>query len=346
MTFENRVEEIMSQITAFSVKEYTRTDYLPELLKLQKETVDLTFNAEQGDNTDLRLWDVERHLRKMNEERGHIADEELDRFVKGCKTVCNNISAEFSGRRGEQIVFKALENLACQNKVLHNVELEFDGRRTEIDALVFTNHAVFIIEIKNSKKNIFIDSNGEFFRNGHSMHYDCNIADKMNERESMLRKTLERAGMEYLKIFKIVTFTNSRIDVENKYRYIKVCGVNYLSTFIEKFTSRQWYTYEDMCIMSEAVTEAKCPDEYLMTIDMNEFKRDFAVLMAKLEASEETENEPDTVKEMHERAEKTADNEPVKKKQNDHKYGKGVAAAVGITLVNVAIVGFSRLLKR
>ena len=77
-----------------------------------------------------------------------------------------NISAEFSGNAGEQKVFRALDNLGCQNSVLHNVELEFDGRRTEIDAIVFTNHAIFIIEIKNSKKNIFIDENGEFYRIG------------------------------------------------------------------------------------------------------------------------------------------------------------------------------------
>ena len=345
MTFENRVDEIMTGITAFSRYEYTRTEYLPEVLKLQKETVDMTFNAEHADNSDLRLWDVERHLRKMNEERGHIADDELDRFEKDCKTVCNNISAEISGRKGERVVFSELDNLSCENGVLHNVELEFDGRRTEIDALVFTNHAVFIIEIKNSKKNIFIDKDGGFYRNGRSMHYDCNIADKMNEREALLRKALERAGMEELKIFKIVTFTNSRIDVENKYRYIKVCAVNYLSSFIEKFTSRLWYTYEDICTMMEAVTEAKCHDEYLMTIDMNDFKRDFAELMAKLEASEYTESESDTVKE-NTKTEKKADNEPVKKNQNDHKRGKSVAAAVGITLVNVAIIGFSRLLKR
>lgn len=345
MTFEKRVDDIMSRITAFSGYEYTRIDYLPELLKLQKETVDLTFNAEHADNSDLRLWDVERHLRKMNEERGHIADDELDRFAKDCKTVCNNISSEISGRKGERVVFSELDNLSCENGVLHNVELEFDGRRTEIDALVFTNHAVFIIEIKNSKKNIFIDKDGGFYRNGRSMHYDCNIADKMNEREALLRKALERAGMEELKIFKIVTFTNSRIDVENKYRYIKVCAVNYLSSFIEKFTSRLWYTYEDICTMMEAVTEAKCPDEYLMTIDMNDFKIDFAELMAKLEAYEEAEDETVVFTANTESIEIQVDNEPVKK-YNDHKRGKGVAAVVGIALVNVVIIGFSKLLKR
>ena len=346
MMNEKRVNEIISQITAFSKDTCTKSEFLPELLKLQKELIDLTFNAEHAENGDLRLWDVERHLRKMNDERGHVADDELARFVKGSKVVCNNISAEFSGNAGEQKVFRALDNLGCQNSVLHNVELEFDGRRTEIDAIVFTNHAIFIIEIKNSKKNIFIDENGEFYRIGNSMHHDCNIADKMDEREALLRKALERAGMDYLKIFKIVTFTNPRLDVENKYHYIKVCPSNYLTSFIEKFTSNQWYSYEDICTMAEAVTEVKCPEEYKMSIDMTEFKRDFAILMAKLESAEEAEKEPEIVQEEPKEQDKNVESKPDNKNKIIRKYGSMVAAAVGVTLVNVAFISISRLIRK
>lgn len=346
---EQRVNEIISQITAFSKDIYTRSEFLPELLKLQKELIDLTFNAEHAENGDLRLWDVERHLRKMNDERGHVADDELVKFVQSSKVVCNNISAEFSGNAGEQKVFRTLENLSCQNGVLHNVELEFDGRRTEIDAIVFTNHAIFIIEIKNSKKDIFIDEDGEFYRTGHSMHHDCNIADKMDEREALLRKALERVGLDFLKIFRIVTFTNPRIDVENKYHYIKVCGSNYLPTFIEKFTSNQWYTYEDICTMMAAINEVKCPDEYQMTIDMNDYKKDFATLMAKLEAAEEADLEPEVTEIVSEEIIKVEDTNPKtnNKKQINYKHGKGmVVAAVGLTLINVALLVGGKLLRK
>ena len=349
MTNDKRVNEIISQITAFSKATCTKSEFLPELLKLQKELIDLTFNAEHAENGDLRLWDVERHLRKMNDERGHVADDELARFIQGCKVVSNNISAEFSGNVGEQKVFRALENLSCQNGVLHNVELEFDGRRTEIDAIVFTNHAIFIIEIKNCKKDIFIDEDGEFYRTGHSMHHDCNIAEKMDEREALLRKALDRVGLNYLKIFRIVTFTNPRIDVENKYHYIKVCGSNYLPSFIEKFTSSQWYTYEDICTMMAAVNEVKCTDEYQMNIDMNGYKNDFATLMAKLEAAEESDNESETVDQPNNKPEKVVDSNAKSHriKQKDRDYGKGiVAAVVGVTLINAALLVGSRLIKK
>lgn len=47
MTNEKRVNEIISQFTTFSKGAYTQSEFLPELLKLQKELIDLTFNGEK-----------------------------------------------------------------------------------------------------------------------------------------------------------------------------------------------------------------------------------------------------------------------------------------------------------
>lgn len=354
MNTDARVSEILSQITAFSEKSYAKAAFLPELMKLQQELVTLTFNGDHAENGNLRLWDVEKHLQKMNDERGNPADAELERFMQGSKVICNTIKAEVSGNAGEQRVFRALENLACQNGVLHNVELEFDGRRTEIDAIVFTNQAIFIIEIKNSKKDIFIDENGDFYRTGNSMHFDCNIADKMDEREALLRKALERSGVEFPKIFKIVTFTNPRIDVENKYHYIKVCGSNYLPVFIEKFRSERWYSYEDICTMMAAVSEAKCKEAYQMSIDMDTYKKDFATVMALLETAEDAPCAAEETSESHFNNENSNDtdacsneNHAEHQKQLRIAFGKGaVAAAVGITLVNAAFIGICKLVRK
>jgi len=345
MINETRVNEIRSQITAFSEKSYTKAEALPEFKKLQTEVVNLTFNADHAENGDLRLWDVTSHFRKLNKERNYPADEELAKFERGAKDVCNLIKAEISGNYGEQKVFQALDELSCENTVLHNVELEFDGRRTEIDAIAFTHYAIFIVEIKNSKKNIFIDEEGRFYRTGRSMHFDGNIAEKMDEREALLRKALERTGMDHLKIFKIVTFSNSYLDVENKYRYIKVCGSNYLTTFIEKFTSSQWYSSKDICTMKEAVEAVRCPDAYQMSIDMEEFKENFARLMTILESAEEMMDEtedsvPDSEADV--KAEVIKNSRCTTPKQGN----KIVAAVVGISLINVALYTVGKLLGK
>ncbi|WP_028505296.1 nuclease-related domain-containing protein [Ruminococcus sp. FC2018] len=295
MNIAERVNEIKSQISAFNKDTYTKSELLPELLKLQKEIVDLTFNSQHAEKGNLRLWDVVEHMKKLNDERNGAADTLLEKFIQSSKSVGNKIAAEISGKYGEQKVFRALENLGCENAVLRNVELEFDGKRTEIDAIVFTNKAIFIVEIKNSKKNIFIDEQGGFYRIGNCMHYDGNIAEKMDEREHLLRIALERAGVERPKIFKVITFTNPYIDVECKYHYIKTCPFNYLPVFIEKFTSSQWYSYESICTMMAAVNEMKCADPYQMPVDMNEYKAIYANLVATLEAAEEPDSVETTI---------------------------------------------------
>ena len=340
MNIQNRVHDIISQITAFSKDSYSKAEYLPELLKLQHEIVTLTFNDEHAEEAKLRLWDVGDYFTRMNSECKGAADQELYNFIKGSKAIGNEISSEISGSRGEQTVFKTLENLSCYNTVLHNVELEIDGKRTEIDAIVFTHRAIFIIEIKNSKKNIFIDEDGEFYRAGHSMHYDCNIADKMSEREFMLRKILDKVGLGYLKIFNIVTFTNPRIDVENKYHRIKVCGSNYLPTFIEKF-------YSD--------------NSFQMPVNVDDFKTSFAYLMATLESAREAvENESAAQQGIDKESfveepiaeeqsvKDVLESKPNKKNQSiptSQSKKRIIAASVGFVALNIAALGIGALLK-
>ena len=348
MTIQNRANEILSQITAFSESSYTKAEYLPELMKLQEEIVNLTFNGEHAEEAKLRLWDVGRHLEMLNAECGGKADKELSDFIQMSKRIGNEISAEISGNKGERIVFSALNNLNCYNAVLRNVEFEFDGQRTEIDAIVFTHRAVFIIEIKNSKKNIFIDEDGGFYRTGHSMHYDGNIADKMSDREAMLRKALEKVGLGYLKIFNIVTFTNSRLDIENKYHRIKVCGSNYLPVFIDKFQSDNWYSDENICTMVNAVEDSRCKEPCQMPVNMDEFKMKFATLMATLEFAKEDEPTGSVSEEGP-----TKDTPQAKAVENEtvhifrpSNFRKGVvAASVGFAVLNIAAFGINALLK-
>lgn len=278
-----RVNEILNQITAFSNEKYTKDEYLDELLKLQREMVNLTFNDEHAGKSNLRLKDVRDHFKSLNDENGGTADDELNNFTKMSKDIENEIRAEISGNKGERIAFDALDQLSCYHATLHNVELADDNMRTEIDAIVFTHKAVFIIEVKNTKKNIFIDEDGGFYRLGQSMNYDSNIAEKMSLRESMLRNVLDKVGLGYLKIFSIVTFTNTQIDVENKYHRICVCPINYLNFYIEKFQSKHWYTEENIGTMVTAVEDAKCKDQYHMFVDVSGFKNAFVTLMEKLE---------------------------------------------------------------
>ena len=177
------------------------------------------------------------------------------------------------------------------------------------------------------------------------MHYDGNIAEKMDEREHLLRIALERAGVERPKIFKVITFTNPYIDVECKYHYIKPCGYNYLPTFIEKFTSNQYFSYESICTMMAAVNEMKCTDSYQMPVDMQEYKSNYAQLAATLESAEEPEIKATNAVEAAPPAQADKQQKSVGKIILDI-LGKGVSAAsIGFTLFSIASFGISKIKK-
>lgn len=150
-----------------------------------------------------------------------MADEELQRFKNGSKTFCNLIKAEVSGNRGEAKAFRTLQFILSKNIILKNVELSDGNLRTELDAVVITPSAITIIEVKNTAKNIFIDENGNYFRTGEFLKWDCNIAEKMSAKEELLRKVLAADSMNQIQIRSIVVFTDNRIEVQNKYSRIR-----------------------------------------------------------------------------------------------------------------------------
>lgn len=47
MKYEKRISEIVFKITAFSRDAYPKSEFLPELFKLQKELIGLTFKNEK-----------------------------------------------------------------------------------------------------------------------------------------------------------------------------------------------------------------------------------------------------------------------------------------------------------
>lgn len=278
-----RFEELMAAMKSFGKENYHKSELLGEMFALQQEIVDLTFSGEHAATAELKIWDVERHLEQLNEDCGNVADEELARFMEGSKVLCNLIKAEISGNRGEYKAFKTLEYLKSQNRVLRNVELSDGNVRTELDAVVITPKCVTIVEVKNTSKNIFIDKEGNYYRTGEFLKWDSNIAEKMSVKEGLLRKALEVAGYGYVQIRSIVVFTNNRIEVQNKYRQIRTSFVSQLVYIIEGYRLDDSISTEDMDNLQQIIQEAECKETYPFEFDVNQYKADFANLMATLE---------------------------------------------------------------
>ena len=105
-----RMEELVAGMTSFRKENYHKDELLSEMFALQKEIVEATFNEDHASTANLRIWDVEKYLEQMNEDCGHVADEELQKFKEESKAFCNLIKAEISGNRGnKEIHFKLSE---------------------------------------------------------------------------------------------------------------------------------------------------------------------------------------------------------------------------------------------
>ncbi len=340
----NRIEEIMTALKSFNKETYHKSELLTEMFNLQQEVVRLTFNEEHADTANLKIWDVENHLEQLNEECGHVADEELQRFKDGSKVLCNLIKAEISGSRGESKAFRALDYVKSRNLVLKNVELTDGDHRTELDAVVITPAAITIIEVKNTAKNIFIDDQGNYYRTGEFLKWDCDIAGKMSLKVELLRKALAGTEFESMHIESVVVFTNNRIEVQNKCQSIRTCFVSQLSYIIDGLRGENSLSDEKMHAVMAAIEEAACHESYPFEFDVQQYKKDFAVLVATLEMASLQRTEEIEESEIEETKEEEQHSKPgfsdVVKMIFSSKYARyagRAAAAVAISVVSTAI---------
>ena len=172
------------------------------------------------------------------------------------------------------------------------MELSDGERRTELDAVVVTPAVITIVEVKNTAKNIFIDENGDYYRTGEYLRWDCNIAEKLTLKEELLKKVLADDGIEEIQIRSIVVFTDNRIEVQNKYSRIRTCFVSQLAYIIDGFKSDTNMSEEEMEHIEGLIKEAECKEAYPFDFDVAQYKMDFATLMAVFEEASAKAEEP------------------------------------------------------
>ena len=337
MNLEARKHEIVSGIKSGAKASYHRSEVLPELLALQQEVVSLTFNQDHADFADLKIWDVVKHLSQLNEEKGGIASEELSHFQSGCRRMSNLIKAGISGNWGESKAFAALDRVRAEKIVLKNVELSEEDQRTEIDAVLIGRRGAFIIEVKNTKRDIFIDRDGGYYRTGQYLRFDSNIGERLSSKKDLLKNALRKAGLDKIEIFEIVVFTNNRIEVVNQCERIQTCFLGQLPYIIDEWRKGGHISSEEMRRAAQTIEEARCYETYPLELDVERFKSDYAELMVKLEAaSMDWEEEPETAATI---------TEPTKKKSRMVSVFStlfttkclrmaGTAAAIAITAVS------------
>lgn len=331
---EEKIRELANQFKSFQKTKYCKADVEGEMRKLQLEFLRLVFDEEHILNANLIIWDVYNQLEYENREKGGIATDELKEFKLGCVKFSNLIKAEISGNWGENQVFGRLSCLKSKNKILRNVELENGDNRTELDMVVLTEKVQVIVEVKNTKKDVFIDEQGDFYRCGEYMNFDCNLKQKMDNREQLLNDaiagTLSERDKEP-KIIKLVVFTNKHIEVKNKCEDLKVCFLGELPYYIDEFVGESIYSNEDIAALADAISVKAKSHEYELKMDMQKFKEDFVRLLDILE-NDEVQNAEEEVQKEAEKDFKTTQclsEQDMKKTQSVKKYAGQVAGLLG-----------------
>ena len=280
---DSRITEIVNSFTACTKDAYQREEALPELMKLRDEVVKLTFKNDYVDDGSLKLWDAEKYLEKLNEEYDGVATEELKRFKSNCKDLCNKIKGDINGHKGEQKTFSRLERVRCSNRVLRNVEITTDEIRTELDAVVVTKGCVYIVETKSTTKDIFIDEEGNYNLTGDYLKCDKNIKDKLKERENLIEWILKEAGYEKMPVKSILVFTNNKNTVKNHCDDVKAVFISELPYLIEENIPIMGITDQDLDVISKAIEKEQKTEAYPITFEVDQLKRNFALLTIKLE---------------------------------------------------------------
>lgn len=101
--------------------------------------------------------EADKQLAALKELRENLTGDALDKI----DLEINRVEAGIAGEK--QVRFE-LENSHIPMYVLHDLFIEDEGLKAQIDYIVITKRNVYIIECKNLYGNIEIDSNGSFIR--------------------------------------------------------------------------------------------------------------------------------------------------------------------------------------
>ena len=282
-----RANEIMNKMTAFENSKFTREEMLNELFKLQTEMANITFGEAFSEGR--KFYDIANHYSDMNRENGRVSMEKMAEFRKECSEATDLIRGLISGRKGENRTFEKLNYLISAHGLRKNIEIGNENLKTEIDALVVTEKAAFIIEVKNTKRDIFIDENGQYFRTGEYLNWDSDIGSKLALREAFVRNVAEKAGIDNLKIVKIVVFTDNRIRVQNRCRSIVTCFLNQLTSVIDAYKGEKCIALNDIDSLMKSIDEMTTITRYAPRFDFEKFKVDFSEIVAAMDYPEDDE---------------------------------------------------------
>lgn len=229
-------EGLLSSLKGLSKNVYSREELLPEMDLLEEEMAQIVFE----DGLDIpaeyvHMSYIMKRLHIMNNRAGNVANQELKKLSRLASIFSNHVRAQQSGITGEDRVEQYLGYMKSNHVVLRNLQLSDGVHKTEIDFLVLKQGVATIVEVKNSKRDVYIDEAGDMYKVGRYENFDSHLGAKMDFRAKIIKQFLKDAGYENMRIEKVVVFTNNRIQIKKDYRGFRVCFLSRLPHLIDDF---------------------------------------------------------------------------------------------------------------
>lgn len=171
----------------------------------------------------------------------YLLQKQIDEFIK-------EYAITKSGKIGEDKVYNSLKSVNLNFPVLNNVHLEelietnyrldtySETYSAEIDSIIITDRAIFIVETKNYKKgtNILVSNEGQWYKDNNKT--DINPIIQVTNHSLVIRKCLLKNNINFeLPIIPIIAIANSdvKLSIENSENLlVKVLHTDLLGSYI------------------------------------------------------------------------------------------------------------------
>lgn len=277
-------ESLLSSLKGLSNDVYSREELLPQMDQLEKEMAMMVFE----DGLDIpseyvHMSYIMKHLHIMNNEAGNVADDELKKLSRLASIFSNHVRAQQSGMTGENKVEQYLGYMKSNHIVLRNLQLSDGMHNTEIDFLVLKQGVATIVEVKNSRRDVYIDENGDMYKTGRYENFDSHLGAKMDFRAEIIKQLLKDAGFENMRIEKVVVFTNNRIQIKKDYRGLRVCFLSRLPHLIDDYYGTGVIQFtKHLQQMADYIQSKDLNEYYPFEMDVQEFKEAFVDAYLKI----------------------------------------------------------------
>lgn len=274
------------KINALQNEEYSNDECLDEMIKLENQIVCFVFNKKYQNGCKYD-WVIE-NFKKANITNQHVKTEVLPRLIQTFEEMQSDIRKKLSGNTGERYIAKQLQVAQTHLKdseCLCNLQLQKNTMTTELDNILITSKAIFIIETKYWTKKVQITSDGNYFEND-EFRISKNLLEKADRKRIVLYNLLKESKIlgEVKLVDLIVNANSGNRRIKNNCERLKFfTDSRDMIDYIKNFQGSDKYSSEQILKVVEYLKSLDNKTRYKVKYDIKQTLQDLVDVMQAIE---------------------------------------------------------------